>query len=102
MPEPGFGAQAQSRQHEVDIQALKDGWAAELRRQREAWAAAESGRRNAWVLHKTREIKESTARVRDRWARDRPYMAAASGYFFVVSSNLLMFTSLNKSQIYHT
>lgn len=59
--------QAQSQQHSAEIEAMKEGWAAELRRQREAWAAAEAGRRNAWLVHKTREIKEITARVRGYW-----------------------------------
>ena len=52
------------RAHEGGIQALKEGWAAELRRQREAWAAAESARRDDWVARRTREIKELTAKVR--------------------------------------
>ena len=45
------------------MEALKEGWAAKLRRQRRDWAAAEEARRGAWVVQKTRDIKELTAKV---------------------------------------
>lgn len=46
--------------HEAAMAALKDGWAAELRRQKEAWAAAEKIKRESWAEEKTREVKELT------------------------------------------
>ena len=44
------------------LAALKDGWAAELRRQRESWAAAERSRREQWMQGKTAEVKQLTVK----------------------------------------
>ena len=60
-------AQAAAREHDAAVEALKEGWAAELRRQRRDWAAAEEARRGTWVAQKTRDIKELTAKVNAGW-----------------------------------
>ncbi len=52
--------QVNEERHERALAKLKDGWAAELRRQKEAWAAAERARREAWMEAKTGEVKELT------------------------------------------
>eukprot|EP00873_Tetraselmis_striata_P033440 jgi/Tetstr1/453704/TSEL_040660.t1 len=52
--------QGMESRHEAAMAALKDGWAAELRRQKEAWAAAEKIKRESWAEEKTREVKELT------------------------------------------
>lgn len=44
------------------IAKLKEGWAAELRRQKEGWAAAEKQRREAWMAAKATEIKDMTVK----------------------------------------
>jgi 5-azacytidine-induced protein 1 len=46
--------------NEAAIAALKDGFVAELKRQKEAWAAAEKIKRESWAEEKTREVKELT------------------------------------------
>jgi len=63
------------------VEALKEGWAAELRRQRRDWAAAEEARRGAWVAQKTRDIKELTAKVRRLpcWCPEPRHKSRASG-----------------------
>lgn len=55
--------QMSDAKQEYTINAMKDGWAAELKRQREAWAAAEKIKREAWCDNKTSEIKEMTVKV---------------------------------------
>ena len=50
--------------HTAALAALKEGWAAELRRQRDAWAAAERAKRESWAEAKAAEIKALTVKVR--------------------------------------
>jgi hypothetical protein len=54
--------QSSEERHERMLSKLKDGWAAELRRQKEAWAAGERSKRDAWVAAKTQEVKELTVK----------------------------------------
>jgi hypothetical protein len=68
-PHPPPHAQESEAKRDKTVAALKEGWAAELRRQKEAWAAAERTKREAWAESKTAEIKELTIKVRraGRW-----------------------------------
>ena len=50
---------------------MKEGWAAELRRQREGWAATEKGKREVWMEAKTREVKEVTVKGLEQEVRGR-------------------------------
>lgn len=64
--------QAVEAKHERSLAALKEGWAAELRRQKEGWAAAERVRREQWMEAKTSEVKQLTVKgleveVRGAW-----------------------------------
>jgi hypothetical protein len=45
------------------VSALKQGWAAELKRQAAAWEAAAAGKQEAWRVAKLAEIKEQTVKV---------------------------------------
>lgn len=60
-------SQAAEARHAGVITALKEGWAAELKRQREAWCAAERVKREAWSEAKTAEIKALTVKVGAHW-----------------------------------
>jgi 5-azacytidine-induced protein 1 len=55
--------QIMEAKHERTLTALKEGWAAELQRQRETWAATEKAKRQAWEANKMAEIKDMTVRV---------------------------------------
>ena len=43
---------------------MKEGWVAELKKQKEGWAAAEKGRRDIWLADKTKQVKELTVKVK--------------------------------------
>ena len=45
------------------MDALKEGWVVELKRQKEAWTAAEKARRDTWLADKTKQVKELTVKV---------------------------------------
>jgi hypothetical protein len=68
-------ARATHEKHAAVVAALKQGWAAELRRQRDAWAASEQAKREAWSEAKAAEIKTLTVKVAGlvgwdgRWGR---------------------------------
>lgn len=59
-------AQAAEARHACAVEALKEGWAGELRRQRAEWGAAERAKREAWAEAKAAEIKALTVKV---WPR---------------------------------
>jgi hypothetical protein len=61
-------AQAVEARHGAALAALKEGWAAELRRQREAWGASERAKRDTWAEAKAAEIKALTVKVTTRRA----------------------------------
>jgi 5-azacytidine-induced protein 1 len=52
--------EAEQAKHSASVDALKAGWATELRKQREHWCAAENLKRDSWLAEKTKEIKEVT------------------------------------------
>ncbi|KAG2485000.1 hypothetical protein HYH03_016204 [Edaphochlamys debaryana] len=75
-------AKGADEKHEKVLAKLKEGWAAELRRQKEAWAAAEKQRREAWMASKASEIKDVTVKglegeVQKLLARHRAELTAA-------------------------
>ncbi|GIM00334.1 hypothetical protein Vretimale_5477 [Volvox reticuliferus] len=75
-------AKAVEERQERAIAKLKEGWAAELKRQKEAWAAAEKQRREAWMQSKAAEIKDVTVKglegeVQKLLARHRAELSAA-------------------------
>ncbi|KXZ53290.1 hypothetical protein GPECTOR_7g1184 [Gonium pectorale] len=77
-----FAAQGADDRQERSIAKLKEGWAAELRRQKETWAAAEKQRRDAWMASKAAEIKDVTVKglegeVQKLLARHRAELSAA-------------------------
>lgn len=64
------------------VAALKEGWAAELKRQREGWAAAEKASRDKWLEAKTqvgcaaREHMQGLVDMGNRWVL--PWSSAGS------------------------
>ncbi|GLI64721.1 hypothetical protein VaNZ11_008065 [Volvox africanus] len=75
-------AKAAEERQERAIAKLKEGWAAELKRQKETWAAAEKQRQEAWMQSKAAEIKDVTVKglegeVKKLLARHRAELSAA-------------------------
>ncbi|GIL49463.1 hypothetical protein Vafri_5793 [Volvox africanus] len=75
-------AKAAEERQERAIAKLKEGWAAELKRQKETWAAAEKQRQEAWIQSKAAEIKDMTVKglegeVQKLLARHRAELSAA-------------------------
>jgi hypothetical protein len=55
--------QAAEERHAAAVAALKQGWAAELKRQAANWEAAAAAKQEAWRTAKVAEIKEQTVKV---------------------------------------
>ena len=55
--------QAAEAKHAAGVESLKEGWLAELKKQKEGGAAAEKGRRDIWLADKTKQVKELTVKV---------------------------------------
>lgn len=55
--------QAAEERHAAAVNALKQGWAAELKRQAANWEAAAAAKQEAWRSAKVAEIKEQTVKV---------------------------------------
>jgi hypothetical protein len=55
--------QAAEERHAAAVCALKQGWAAELKRQAANWEAAAAAKQEAWRTAKVAEIKEQTVKV---------------------------------------
>lgn len=55
--------QAAEEHHSATVAALKQGWAAELKRQAANWEAAAAGKQEAWRMAKLAEIKEQTVKA---------------------------------------
>jgi hypothetical protein len=55
--------QAAEERHAASVGALKQGWAAELKRQAANWEAAAAAKQEAWRAAKVAEIKEQTVKV---------------------------------------
>lgn len=56
--------QVAAESHNAAVGALKQGWAAELKRQAANWEAAAAAKQEAWRAAKVAEIKEQTVKVR--------------------------------------
>lgn len=56
-------SQASDELHNAALSALKQGWAAELKRQAASWEAAAAAKQEAWRAAKVAEIKEQTVKV---------------------------------------
>lgn len=57
--------QAAEERHAAAVAALKQGWAAELKRQAANWEASAAAKQEAWRTAKVSEIKEQTVKVGD-------------------------------------
>jgi hypothetical protein len=55
--------QAAEERHAAAVGALKQGWAAELKRQAANWETAAAAKQEAWKTAKVAEIKEQTVKV---------------------------------------
>ena len=58
--------QAAEERRNSAVAALKQGWAAELKRQAANWEAAAAAKQEAWRTAKLAEIKEQTVKVSSR------------------------------------
>jgi hypothetical protein len=79
--------QAADERQERAISKLKDGWAAELKRQKDGWAAAEKQRREAWMQSKAAEIKDVTVKGLEGEVRSPqgPYNGSGTRCFSILA-----------------